>query len=195
MIKLRESIIKSLEVFDKAIKQASTENVARALIRDKLRWRCRNDLFYLAEITKCDRIGKYPEFYQPFCDEVSLMTWQVVKIGMEKPSEMMLDLKAVADENEFHMQRMYLCYRTFYKTTIITKLHSLQLLLNFPNIHIVFCHNTFNNSSANMVSVKEMFLTTDVGKLFPECVSKNKEWGNMRGFSLANRTEIGRAHV
>ncbi|KKM84872.1 hypothetical protein LCGC14_1294870, partial [marine sediment metagenome] len=77
--------------------------------------------------------------------------------------------------------------------TIISKVHSLQLLLNYNNIHVVLCHNKQENASDNLVAIKNYFLTTPVGKLFPECVPKGKEWGNMSGFSLANRTDWGRS--
>lgn len=195
MIKLREVIDRQVIEWDKAIAGASTEKIGLRLLRDKKRWLCKNDLFYLCCLTGWSEIAKYPDFYKPFCDEVSLITWQVVKLNIHKPTEELLPISAITDnpdEDLKYLQRLYLCYRTFYKTTIITKVNTLQLLLNFNNIHIIFCHNKFDNASANLVAVKEMFLNTYINTIFPECVPSRKDWGSARGFSLANRTDKGR---
>jgi hypothetical protein len=191
MIRIRQSINRKIQLFDNIIKGAD-EKIADRVENDKIRWLCRNDLFFLSGVVGNDLISKYPEYYAPICDEVSLMNWLLIKIG-QKPSEDMLLPEEVADEEDFRLlQRLYLCYRTFYKTTIITKAHSTQLLLNFPNIHIVLCHNKQANASANLIAIKNSFLTTPLKKRFPECIPGGKEWGNMSAFSLANRTDWNR---
>lgn len=196
MLKLRQTIENKVKQFNEAIKTAKSDNVALELLRDKKRFLAQNDLYWLCCFTKNDEIAKYPEYYQPFCDEVSLMNWKIVSLGMHKPNMYMLSIGEVTDnpkEDLNFMQRLYLCYRTFYKTTIITKIHSLQLLLNFPNIHIVLAHNKQENSSDNLVSIKNYFLTTDLKMLFPKYIPNTKEWGNMSGFSVACRTDKGRS--
>lgn len=209
--KLRQSIRERLSLFDKYIKKASTKEVALTMMREKKRWLCRNDLFYLLCITGHNSIAKWKDVYQPFCDQVSLMTWKVVQLKIQPPSEMMIPLKNVVDNTkELKMQRMFLCYRAFYKTTVITIGHSCQLLLNFPNIHIVLCHNRQDTSSKNLVAIKNLFLNTpkleeetkkvieqeygikvplDLKTLFPECVPDQKKWDSTEKFSLANRTD------
>jgi len=189
---LRETIEKKIKIWDEMISSATYDKVALRLLRDKKRWLCRNDLFYLCCLVGCKEIEKYPEIYKPFCDEVSLQNWNVVKLGIHEPNSDLLKIDDVADLEEFVLERMYLCHRVFYKTTIVTKVHSLQLLLNFPNIHIVLCHNKQENSSDNLVTVKNFFLTTEIKRLFPEFIPDGKEWGNMSGFSAANRTDLGR---
>jgi hypothetical protein len=196
MLKLREAIETKCLKFDEAIRSASTDNVALELLRDKRRFLCQNDLFYLCCFTGNAQIAKYPDYYRPFCDEVSLMNWRVVHLGMHKLNPYMLKVDEITDDPDKDlgfMQRLYLCYRTFYKTTIITKIHSLQLLLNFPNIHIVLCHNKQENSSDNLVSVKNCFLTTDLKILYPNYIPHTKDWGNMSGFSVACRTDYNRS--
>lgn len=196
MIKLRQAIEEKVKKFDERIKQAKSENVALILLRDKRRFLSQNDLFWLCCFVGNDKIAQYPDYYKPFCDEVSLMNWKVVQLGIHKPNMYMLSIDEITDkqkEDLNFMQRMYLCYRTFYKTTIITKVHSLQLLLNFPNIHIVLAHNKQENASDNLVSVKNYFLTTGLKTLFPEYIPNTKDWGNMSGFSVANRTDKGRS--
>ncbi len=195
MLRLRQSINDKIAKYEKVIKQCLVDGKDRDAVlldRDMKRWRCRNDLYYLCCLVGNEEISKYPEIYEPFCDEVSLMTWQVVRLGIHKTNEDLLPINKVVDEEDFSLERMYLCHRVFFKTTIITKCHSLQLLINFNNIHIVLGHNKEGNSSANLVAIKNYFLTTEVGKLFPECVPKGKEWGNMTSFSLAVRTDWGR---
>lgn len=196
MIKLRQVIENRVLKFDEAIKSAKSDNVALELLRDKKRFLCQNDLFYLCCLTGNEKIAQYPEYYIPFCDEVSLMNWKVVHLGMHKPNMYMLKVDDVTDSPDKDldfMQRLYLCYRTFYKTTIITKIHSLQLLLNFPNIHIVLAHNKQENSSDNLVSIKNCFLTTPLRYLYSNYIPNTKDWGNMSGFSVACRTDKGRS--
>lgn len=163
-------------------------------LRDKKRWLCRNDLYYLACLTGHDNIAKWPEIYMSFCDEMSLMTWRVVDLGLCKKPEGLLPIEEVTDDwnkDLGFMKRLILCYRAYYKTTVITKLHSLQLLLNFPDIHLVLCHNKQENASDNLVAVKNYFINTEVGRLFSYCVPDGKEWGNASGFSLKNRKDWG----
>lgn len=192
MLKIRESINKRRNAFDKAIRSASTDRVALALLRDKKRWLCRNDLFYLCAITGNHKIAALPSIFEQFCDEVSLMNWEIVRCGLHPASEGMLAVDEV-DSEDISRQRIYLCYRAFFKSTIVTKVHSLQLLLNFPNIRICLGHNKQDNSSDNLMAIKNFFRNTEVGKLFPECIPDGKEWGNLSGFSLANKTDYARS--
>ena len=201
-----------MKEYDEAVKKASTDRVAVELMRDKKRWLLRNDLFYLLCVTGHDKIAKWWEVYRPFCDEVSLQTWKVVEMGMHPPSENMVPLSEVR-KKDLVKQRLYLCYRAFYKTTVITIRHSTQLLLNFPNIHIVLCHNKQDTSSKNLMAIKNLFLNRpslkedtlevirdqynitaplSIRDLFPECVPEGKEWGSTEKFSLANRTDMQR---
>lgn len=191
MIRLRGSINNKVRSFDRAIKAASSDKIAFALLRDKKRWLCRNDLFYLCCLTGNHEIRKLPSVFQKFCDEVSLMNWNIVRLGIQPANEDMLSLEEVGDE--FDNQRLYICHRGYYKTTIVTKVHSLQLLLNFPNIRMVLVHNKQDNSSDNLRTIKEYFLSTEVGRLFPEYIPFGKEWGNLSGFSVACKKDIGRS--
>jgi len=194
MITLRESINERIYLFDEDIRRSSSEKVAKDVLQEKKRWLCKNDLYFLACYTGHDNIAKWPEIYQSFCEEISLMTWRVVELGLCKTNEDLLPIHKVTDDwntDLDFMKRLILCYRAYYKTTVITKLHSLQLLLNFPDIHLVLCHNKQENASDNLVAVKNYFLNTDIGRLFSHCVPDGKEWGNASGFSLKNREDWG----
>ena len=194
MIHLRKAIDKRTEAYDRAIAECSTLNSATYLLREKKRFLCKNDLFYLACLLGYKEIEKYPELYQGFCDEVSLMNWNVVRFGIKQPPNDLLKVNEVTDNPDMdlmYIERLYLCHRVFYKTTIVTKVHSLQLLLNFPNIHVVLTHNTKENSCDNLVAIKNYFLTTEIKTLFGDYIPEGKEWGNMSGFSVATRTDKG----
>jgi len=191
-MKIRDSINTRIRRFDEAIRGATTHRVALQLLREKKRWLCRNDLFYLCALTGNHKIAGLRDIFEPFCDEVSLMNWEITRFGIQPASEGMLVLDDV-DMDEIARQRIYLCYRAFFKSTIVTKVHSLQLLLNFPDIRICLGHNKQDNSSDNLVAIKNFFKNTEVGVLFPECIPDGKEWGNLTGFSLANKTDYARS--
>ena len=192
MTKLRKAIEEKCKRWDNAIRMAKSEKVARLLFSDKKRWQCRNDLYHLCCVTGNKEIERLGGVFRDFCDEVSLMNWQVVRLGIHPASDMMLTPQEVELDDE-KIQRLYLCHRGFYKTTIVTKVHSLQLLLNFPNIRMVLVHNIQTNSSDNLQVIKNYFLNTGIRQLFPECIPRGKEWGNLGGFSLANKTDFSRS--
>lgn len=191
MTKLRQAINAKVRNFDRAIKAASSDKLALVLIREKKRWLCRNDLFYLCCLTGNHEIRRLESVFMDFCDEVSLMNWNIVRLGIQPANVDMLPLSDVGDE--FDNQRLYICHRGYYKTTIVTKVHSLQLLLNFPNIRLVLIHNKQDNSSDNLRTIKEYFLSTSIKQLFPEYIPFGKEWGNLSGFSSACKTDIARS--
>jgi hypothetical protein len=211
-IYLRDRIKAEVAAFDEVILKAKSDNVAKELIRDKKRWLLRNDLFFLSCVTGHEKICEYKEVYQPFCDKVSLQTWQVLRLEMHEANGDLLKPEDVASEEEWDIQRLVLAYRAFYKTTIVTICHTAQLLVNYNNLHVVLCHNTQNTSSKNLVAVKNLFLNrprltkatqdrlfrdygvygANIRDLFPECVPKTKDWGSTEKFNLANRTDMQR---
>lgn len=195
MIVLREAIEKKCNKFDEGIRSAKSQNVGMALLREKKKWLCHNDLFYLCKITGHNKIAELPDIYKPFCDDVSLMNWKILDLKIFPKNEDMLGVNEICTDRrndlKYH-ERMYLAYRAFYKTTIISKVHTIQLLLNFPDIHVVLCHNKQENASDILVSIKNCFLSTELGALFPELIPKSKDWGNRTGFSVATRKDMGR---
>ena len=115
------------------------------------------------------------------------MNWKLVELGIMTPSEGMLKIDDVDKLGK--NQRLYLLFRSAFKTTIISTLHTLQLTLNFPDIHIAICHNTQVNSSDILEGVKRLFLTTKLKTLFPDFITDTKDWGNKTGFSVKARTD------
>ena len=207
-MKLRQALTETSKEFLKIILDCKTRGARQHYSTLYKRWLCRNDLFFLTCITGHEKIAQWGDFYRPFCDDISLMNWKVVDLKIHDPSEMMLKI-----DDELSMQRLYLRYRGYYKTTIVTICHTVQLLLNFANIHVVLCHNKQRTSSDNLVAIKNIFLTKPklskdtrdmlrkeygvynkltLYELFPECIPKGKEWGSAEKFSLANRSDMQR---
>jgi hypothetical protein len=200
LIKLRQSIDEEVLRWNRIIASASNSRVGGMLVRDRNRWLCRNDLYYLGLMTghiewdgaAGKSMGFVKRFHQPFCDVVSLMNWQVVGHGFFAPSDDLLPIDRVVDDAAElgKARRLFLKFRSAYKSTIVTKLHIIQLLLNFPEIHICISHNTQINASDILISIKKLFMTTKLRLLFPECIPNTKDWGNNTGFSLGNRKDF-----
>lgn len=197
MLKLRNTINKWVKEWDEKILAASSDEEVVKLNTYKERWLCQNDLFYLGLLTghilwtKGQVKGFVVPFHRDFCDKVSLMNWQIVHKGLMSQPENMLEVKDVVDEPEElgKTRRLFLYFRSAYKSTVVTKLHTIQLLLNFPDIHVFISHNTQVNASDILVSIKKLFLTTRLRNLFPEYIVKEKDWGNQTGFSVACRKD------
>ena len=187
MIKLRQAIEKKLEFFQSKATLFTEEKDRQDYSRYVSRWLCRNDLFYLGKLTGHTKF--VDPFHKDLCDKVSLMNWQIVKQGIMPSSLDMLKMEDVIDSPDElgEAQRLFLLFRSAFKTTIITKLHTAQLLLNFPDLHIAISHNTQINASDNLLAVKNLFQTTVLKDLFPEYIPKGKDWGNQSGFSVACR--------
>lgn len=205
MLVLRKSLNNRVKEYDKAILNAPTDEIANKINILKMRFLCRNDLFFLGQVTghllwkPGDMKGFVDPFHRDFCDEVSLMNWQLVRKGIfpppadpADPFAFLLSHEVVSDPKELDSKktrRIFLKFRSAYKSTIVTKLHIIQLLLCFPNIHICIAHNTQINASDILVSIKKLILSTDLRKYFPELIPASKDWGNTTGFSIATRTE------
>ncbi len=189
MIKLRETIERKKSLWNKAISTSSSDKIGLQLLRDKKRWLCRNDLYYLCQITGHNKLIEH--FHKPLCDKISLMNWQIVNKGiMPQPKELLKVNEVVDNISELgKLQRLFILFRSAFKTTIDTTVHTIQLLLNFPELHIAISHNTQINASDISEGIKNLFLTTELARIFPEYVPDTKEWGNKTGFSVACRKD------
>ena len=196
--RLRDIISVVCKKYDTAIRSAKSNRVALALLRDKKRYLCHYDLFYLGRITghtfwkPGDIKGFVDPFHKDICDKVSLLSWQLVEYNLF-PKPQFPNIPSMPDLTGYPLgkkRRLFLCFRSAYKTTIVSKLGILQLLLNFPNIHIALAHNTIENASTILEAIKDLFRSTELCKLFPEYVPSGKDWGNKTGFSLANRSDF-----
>lgn len=183
MTKIRQSIEGQVQRLHDAINVAKSKNLKDELAYKRIRWLCMNDLYFLARFTGHDKL--IVPFHRDLCDRVSLMNWVIVKRGIMPPSEFMLTVDEVDPLPK--QKRLYLDFRSALKTTIVTTCHTIQLLLNFPEIHCAICHNTQVNASDILEGVKNLFLNTELKRYFPEYLPRSSEWGNKTGFSVACR--------
>lgn len=187
-MKLRQSIETKSKIWEKKIAQANQE-AGLLLTRDYLRWKCRNDLFFLGKFTGHNLL--LDPFHREMCETVSLMNWQLVRYGIMPAHPDMLRIEDVVD-NPAELgkpQRLFLYFRSAFKTTIVTSLHTIQLLLNFPEIHVAICHNSQINASDILIGIRELFRTTKLQNIFEEYIPLEKDWGNQTGFSAACRKD------
>lgn len=197
MLRLREAIERRKKIFEDAAARSSTDKIGLQILRERNRFLCRNDLYYLGQVCGFTEwepgkvAGFVRRFHRDFCDSVSLLNWKLISLGMFPPSQDMVKLSEIADDIKDlgKNRRMYEKFRSAYKSTIVTKLGAIQLLLNFPEIHIAVVHNTQENASDLLISIKRLFLTTGLSKLFPEYIPNSKDWGNTLGFSAACRKD------
>lgn len=185
---LREYIEDKKTKFNEALGKAPDKWVASRIIRDREKWLCRNDLWHLCCKTGHLEIEKYKEFYQPLCDLVSQMNWVIVKRGLQQPSYNMVPVETALSNDT--NKRLFLWFRTAFKTTIIVKVHTLQLLLNFPDIRIAIVHNKQENASDLLVNVRSFFYLDYLRDLFGDFIPAGKDWGNMSGFTVATRKDL-----
>ena len=186
-VKLRQSIENQVRLLDVAIEETHKKEDIDRLAYERVRWLCRNDLYFLGLFTGHNKF--IVPFHRDLCDKVSLMNWQIVRLGIMPPSPYMLAINEVVDNKDElgKFQRLFLYFRSAFKTTIDITLHTIQLLLNFPEIHIALSHNTQINASDILEGIKNLFLNTKLKTYFPEYVPHSKEWGNKTGFSVACR--------
>lgn len=182
---LRESIEKRKAIYQAWVDKASEEEKPERQCA-YIRWLCRNDLYALAKFTGHNKL--ITRFHRPLCDQVSLMNWKIIEQNILPPPPKDYNMLSFKEVGELPQpQRLFLLFRSAFKTTIDITLHTIQLLLIFPEIHIALSHNTQVNASDILEGIKNLFLNTMLKDYFPEYVPEAKDWGNKTGFSVACR--------
>ena len=97
---------------------------------------------------------------------------------------------------DYTVHNLWLWCRGFFKTSIITKAHSIWLIVNNPNIRILLVSYTMDVASMILVGIKSTFMfNEDFRYFFREyCPSANKEgkieFGTTTQFTIPMRTKI-----
>src|SRR3990167_671459 len=91
------------------------------------------------------------------------------------------------------LKRLFLLARGHLKTTLISNVHTVQLLLIDPNIRILIMHHKLQMAVDIMAKIKTHFIfNQDFRDLFPEYCPTGKdgkiEWGTTEAVTLPNRT-------
>lgn len=161
------------------------------------RWRCRTDLLYLArDILKKDRVSA--EFNGPLIDRLQ-------KFPKPTPEQAVLHDRWTSDGWQYKplipdladlpgkRRQLFIDFRSSYKTTINCECHTIQWLLNYPDICIAIFQYKLEKAESILKAIKEHFLNNKKFRaLFPElCPVENAtKFGNAGQFSVANATKI-----
>lgn len=91
-------------------------------------------------------------------------------------------------------RRLFLDPRGFFKTSVITIAHTIQWIINYPDIRILICHATNERAEEILREIKGQFQYNNVFRgIFPEfCPPPRKagDFGNNREFIVPNRRRI-----
>lgn len=156
-----------------------------------LRNRCRTDLLFLA-----NKVLQYKDVEQEFHGpEIALL--QQFNGGVDEFRENGDFVKYTPSCEPYDLEgprrRLLLDFRGSLKTTVITITHSIQWILNYPDIRIYLFHAILDKAQQALNEIKGHFQYNENFRyLFPEyCPSKKKvnEFGNQSEFTVPNRAK------
>jgi hypothetical protein len=162
----------------------------------KLRWRCRTDLLFL-----CNYVLGYPDVRPDVHKHV---------IGKLQKFKVPTEIEAIENDRYDSQKRTWvyrpvcrhedlegsrftliLDSRSFLKTSINTIAHSIQYILNYPNITILVTVANEDRAATIVKEITEHFRSNQLFRtLFPEHCPDEKQlktWGNLSGFTTEAR--------
>ena len=169
---------------------AEDYKLQRHMARTDLIWLCYYILGYKDVLAgfRCQRIADNLQKFKGGKDRVEDRRdgkFQIIPKDYE-PNCDMWDL-------EGPRERIILIPRNHLKTTICTIAHSIQWIINYPDVRILLSSGTGGQVEGFIKAIKEHFQTNEEFRfLFPEfCPQKNvKDFGNMQQFTVPNRRLI-----
>ena len=99
------------------------------------------------------------------------------------------------------VRRLWLWSRGHFKTSLLTELHIIQLILNNPNIRILIVSNTLDIAKTMLKNVRNQFISNDDFRFFfkeycPKASKDGKiEFGTTENFTIPNRTKNYKEHT
>lgn len=172
-------------------------------VREFKRELCKRDLFYLTtEVLGYKQLSN--NLHRPLCMVVESIN-PIIAAPPEKKSaaRFPFNLPLIPrNMRDFYYldssskTRLFMMFRSSFKSTIITIAHTIQLMLIEPNIRILIAsHKKQGGSEEFLRSIKHHFTRNDAFReLFPEyCPKANAQgtidWGTMEKVTLPNRTK------
>jgi phage terminase large subunit-like protein len=150
------------------------------LYREKVGARCKRDLYFLCKYI-LDFKDMTQDFHKPLC------------LAIQDVNKYLFSDTPVPT----HIRnKLWLIFRGSFKTSVITIGHTIQLLLNYPNIRILLASNKLDNAKEILGVIKAQFMYNPKFRLlFPEycpvASSEGKvEWGTSTSVTLPNRTKL-----
>lgn len=177
---------------------ASNAQIARW---KELRWRCRTDLLFLTNKIL------YPEFEEnipiqaPICNllqsfplptEYDMVAERVTPAGcyFHRPNKAKKLLPGPR-------RRLLLDFRSSGKSTVNARCHTIQWLLNFPDIALLLVQSNISKAEDLLESVRSHFQYNNLFReIFPDYCPQGRrvaDWGNRERFTLPNRQDRHRA--
>ncbi len=155
----------------------------RNLARTDLRWLCHNILGFTDVVDHAH--GPIIDDLQQFYGRSEIINTQRLKVMRSKPKVPLWDLPG-------QKQHLLLYPRGHLKTTLNCIAHSIQWMLNYPDIRILVTTATEDLATDIVIGIASQFeLNEQMRFFFPEyCPKRGKKLGNTEGFTLPNRTDI-----
>lgn len=172
-------------------------------VREFKRELCKRDLFYLTtEVLGYKQLSE--SLHRPLCMVVQAVNPIIeAKPEAKARTKFPFNLALIpAHMREFYYldssskTRLFMMFRSSFKSTIITIAHTIQLMLLEPNIRILIAsHKKQGGSEEFLRSIKHHFTRNEAFRsLFPDyCPQANSQgtidWGTMEKVTLPNRTK------
>lgn len=164
---------------------------------ERVRWKCRTDLFYLAKevlgYRDVDMDVHYPllnilqKFEAPPLDQ--RRTYDIVTPQRTEYLKPWLPMEKLPGGR----RRLILDPRGFYKTTINVVCHTVQWILNYPDIAILVVHARQETAEEMLSEIRSHFLYNPIMRdLFPEYCLSPKTPGSRGKFTVPNRRRKSR---
>lgn len=161
---------------------------------DLARWKamrqeCRTDLWRLCQVLNYKDVGKpHIRIYrhlQQFKGGTEPLNQVTIKTGAGyKPLVPMWEL-------EGRRKKLSLVTRGGLKTSILTQAHSIQWILNYPDIRILLVSAQLGRAKDFLKGIKDHFIKNELFRwLFPEYCPKNTESGKLEDFGDSEQFTI-----
>lgn len=156
-----------------------------------IRWKCKLSLeYFFKSLIKPG--GEWSVGHSLMCEHIERTNICIAiehadSVGRPVKNE----LRGVA--NKFDKKSMYLMFRGWFKTTVISVTHVIQELLINPNLRLLLVSGSLTTAESVLRQIKAVFMfNQEFRTLFPDyCPSAQKggkiEWGTQQEVTLPNR--------
>lgn len=165
----------------------------------ELRWKCRTDLLFLSQIILGEEYHMEEKTHRPVCNHLQQFPTPNEEEFVEndqyingkwvyRPIKKMVDLPGAR-------RMLLLDSRGFSKSTLNCVAHSIQWVLNYPNVALLIVQANLMKVQTVIKGIKAPFQYNETFRaLFPEHCPQGKvdDWGTMDRFTTMARTDKNR---
>ena len=186
-----------------ALSPVIQESDYRSFLRKQIRKACllgtidgKSGLEVLANLLGYKNLSKFHREELARCESINPYIAKSAIKRAEFPKDEVNEARVKLSEREFNgeMKRLWLWSRGFYKTTLISTCHTIQLILIDPNIRILIMHNVLGEAIKIMGVIRYHFIQNDefremFSEYCPEAGKTGKiDWGKVDYIEIPNRT-------